>query len=81
MEKGFSYTLSVRSKNYGWERTFMASSLTENIENQRHVPFDINLRIVHAFPEIGKGYNALSTFSTLIYMPPDIVKSNYGLLN
>lgn len=42
-----------------WKESFMSSAFAGNTQNEKQVPYDINLRIVCAFREIGKGHKAM----------------------
>ena len=41
----------------------------------------VNLRMITAFREIGKGHEALNTFSACMNMPPPMSHSNYDAIN
>ena len=77
-KKGFCYALSLQCMDCHWQESFMSSPLADNVENVKQVPYDINLRIVYAFREIGKGYKAIST---LMNMPRAMAKTNYAFIN
>ena len=42
--------------------------------------YDINIRSVIAFQEIGKGYAALESFCYIMNMPPPVTRNNYDKL-
>lgn len=41
-------------------------------------PFDINIRAVMAFREIGRGREAMETFAAVMSMPPPIQNTSYN---
>ncbi len=41
----------------------------------------VNLRMITAFREIGKGHEALNTFSACMNVPPPMSHSNYDAIN
>ena len=43
--------------------------------------FDINFRIIMAFREFGKGYDAINTFTSLMNMPPPMAIRIYNSIN
>ena len=43
--------------------------------------FDLNIRMVFAFREIGKGCKAMSTFSSFMNLPLLMAKSTYSNIN
>ena len=66
--RGLSLLLMVKCKLCG----FACDTFTSRKAAEKHVagpkPFEVNLRAVLAIKEIGKGYEALSTFCTIMNM-------------
>ena len=44
-------------------------------------PFEVNVRSAIAFREIGKGYEAMHTFTTMMNMPPPLSYQSYNDIN
>ena len=44
-------------------------------------PFEVNLRVVMAFREIGRGREAMCTFTAIMNMPPPLTNHNYDRIN
>ena len=44
-------------------------------------PFEVNVRSVIAFREIGKGNEAMRTFTTIMNMPPPLSHQPYSDIN
>ena len=81
---GLCHQLSFQCKHCGWSEKFY-SSPTSNKTNpespaRRHM-FDVNIRSVVAFREIGKGHTALSTFSGLMNLSKPLAKTQYNKVN
>ena len=58
----------------GWIRTIYSSPRIKDDDKSR---FDINIRTIIAFREIGKGQSAIETFCSHMNMPPPITMMSY----
>ena len=76
-KKGFGYTFAFRCIDSDQEDNCFFSPFADNVRRSPgHQPDDVDLRMAFAFCEIGKGYPAMSTFATLMNMPPPLTKAN-----
>ena len=81
---GLSHKLSLQCRNCGNLDTFYSSPATCNVypdSKARRSMFDINLRSVLAFREIGKGHKAVSTFCGFMNISKPISKTQYDKAN
>ena len=51
--------------------------LSKNVKVSEHSRYDLNVRSIVAFREIGRGLAHMETFSRIMNMPPPLSKSNY----
>ena len=61
--------ISCRSLSCRWEKSFYTNNTVER-DGRGANPFDVNLRAIMAFREIGKGHKGLQTFCGYMNMPP-----------
>ena len=72
---GFAHHFIITCSNScGWDKSFCTSKLAA----RKGRTYDINLRAIMAFREIGKGYTDMETFSGYMNIPPPM--SNYNSL-
>ena len=84
LRAGLSHKLSLQCKICGILEIFHSSSATDNANPDsvaRRSMFDINLRSVVAFREIGKGHKAMSTFAGFMNLSKPISKTQYDKAN
>ena len=84
LRAGLSHKLSLQCKNCGVIETFHSSSTGKKVDpgsGARRTMFDVNLRSVLAFREIGKGHNAMNTFTGLMNLAKPISKTQYDKVN
>ena len=81
---GLAQKLSLQCRNCGIFGTFYSSPVTCNVYPDSKVGrsmFDINLRSVLAFREIGKGHRAMNTFSGFMNLSKPFSKTLYDKAN
>ena len=70
-KQGFSCKLTFECISCEWfDETFTSSAVEKSKESPGRAPFDVNVRMVYAFREIGKGHKAITKFATFMNMPP-----------
>ena len=69
--------ISCRSISCRWEKSFYTSDTVER-DGRGANPFDVNLRAIMAFREIGKGHKGLQTFCGYMNMPPPMANVTYN---
>ena len=60
-----------------WNRSFYSSRKADR-KGRGCKPFDVNLRAVIAFREVGKGHNGIETFCGYMNMPPPMQENAYN---
>ena len=75
--KGFAYLLKLRCKECLWEYDIYTSSKVCNSNKVGPKFIEMNLRMVLAFREIGRGLTALETFSQCMNMPSCIKQTSF----
>ena len=84
LRAGFSHKLSLQCQKCGILEMFHSSPVTDNANPNsiaRRSMFDINLRSVVAFREIGKGHKSMSTFAGFMNLSKPISKTQYDRAN
>ena len=80
--KVLSCCLVFNCKGCDWTKEWFTSP---PVKRKQGTPgpqaFDLNIRMVFAFREIGKGYKAMSTFSNFMNLPPPMAKNTYKSIN
>ena len=77
---GFSLSFSMIYKDFGFEHQFFSSPDIK--PNKRGInPQGINIRSVLAFREIGRGREAMVTFTTIMNIPTPMNKDNFDSIN
>ena len=69
--------ISCCSISCRWNRSFYTSDKVKR-DGRGADPFDINLRAIMAFREIGKGHSGLETFCGYMNMPPPMAETTYN---
>ena len=81
---GLAHKLLLQCRNCGIMDTFYSSPVTCNVypdSKARRPMFDVNLRSVLAFREIGKGHKAMNTFSGFMNLSKLLSKTQYDKAN
>ena len=78
---GFSIGITIQCSNCDFESTFYSSPYINQSSKPGSNPYEINLRAVMAFREIGRGNEAMSTFTTIMNMPAPLSNHSYDLTN
>ena len=68
-KSGLACNLVMSSNRCNWSSELYSSREIEQNNTPGRNPFDINIRTIMAFREIGKGYSALETFCGIMNMP------------
>lgn len=79
--KGFSLKLHIECEACAWSTSSFTSpqfKFGKEKDNRGQKSFEVNARTVIAFREIGKGHQAMKTFTTMMNMPPPFVNTTYN---
>ena len=76
-KKGFCQFLLLNCSNCAWSTDFQTSTKVKREGTPGPSSYDINLRSVFAFREIGKGFKAMEKFTAFMNMPLGLTKSSY----
>ena len=71
------FNIKCRSLACQWKRSFYSSRKADR-KGRGCKPFDVNLRAVIAFREMGKGHNGIETFCGYMNMPPSMQENAYN---
>eukprot|EP00794_Sanderia_malayensis_P011518 gene11518-12709_t len=77
---GFVHKLSLRCCKCNWIKRFFTSALVQKDHSEPstgRTRFDLNVRSVLAFREIGKGHDGMQTLATFMNLFPPVSKSSY----
>ena len=77
----FSIGIIVQCSNCDFENTFYSSPSINQSSKPGLNPYEINLRAVMAFREIGRGREAMATFTAIMNMPPPLTNHSYDITN
>ena len=81
-KKGLSCNLVLNCRKCKWSTDYYTSPCVEKkSDTPGPTSFDVNIRSVFAFREIGKGHKSMSNFSTYMNMPPPMSKTRYQSIN
>lgn len=81
-KQGFSYKLTMQCESCQWSEEAFTSPAAKKLKGSPgKPPFDVNLRMVYAFREIGQGYKSISKVATFMNMPPPMSKTSYHKIN
>ena len=69
--------ISCPSDSCLWNKSFYTSDKVKR-DGRGADPFDVNLRVIMAFREIGKGHSGLETFCGYMNMPPPMAETTYN---
>ena len=73
-KKGFAQKVIVNCKDCGWSYSTYLSKSLKTDESSR---YDVNVRSIIAFREIGRGLSHIETFNQIMNMPPPYTHSTY----
>ena len=80
---GLSPKLLLTCASCEWTSTFHSSELIQKQQNSgaKRRAFDVNMRSVIAFREIGKGHEAMKCFSGFMNLSPPVTRKQYNKVN
>ena len=85
---GFVHRLALRCTKCNWINRFFASNRVNKDESATAVAtargnsrFDLNVRSVLAFREIGRGHEGMQTLAMFMNLSPPVTRSNYDAIN
>ena len=80
---GFSVKLTLDCTLCDWSKSFNSSPefLPPNCSATKKKSFEVNARSVIAFREIGRGHEAMATFTTMMNMPKPLCKASFNKWN
>ena len=81
--KGFALKFCLKCRACVWFKPFYSSPefKYDQEETRGKKPLEVNVRSLVAFREIGRGYEAMNTFTTLLNMPQPMAKTTYNDIN
>ena len=79
--KGFSTYLKVHCSLCSWKDERYSSQLRPDPRKRGQKNFEVNVRMVVAFREIGKGHSSMLAFTQAMNMPPPIAVKSYNNIN
>lgn len=79
--KGLACCVYIHCEGCGWYQKFYSSHQFDRPNKNGPKPYDINVRSVVAFREIGKGYESIKKFCGLMNTPPPMSKSTFITIN
>ena len=74
---GFCYKIKIFCKLCHWSEDLLTSKVIEQ-GTPGQKPYEVNLRMLIAFREIGQGLGSMQTFCRCLNMPPPMSKSAYN---
>ena len=79
-KQGFAHFIRVKcsSDTCDWQGSFCTSKQLKSTKGRP--PFEVNIRTVLAFREIGKGYTAIKKYCGFMNMPKSINDSAYAAI-
>ena len=77
---GFSIEIVIICSNCDFENTFHSSSSINHSVSGLKL-FEVSLCPVIAFHEIGRGREAMCTFTAIMNIPPPLTNHNYDRIN
>ena len=73
---GFGYKIKICCKLCHWSVDLTSKVVEQGTPGQK--PYEVNLRMLIAFGEIGQGLGSMQTFCRCLNMPPAMSKSAYN---
>ena len=82
-KKGLSLEFYIEYNDYKWIYDFFSSpeSKCPGKDSRGQKSFEVNIRSVIAFREIGRGHKAMKTFSSMMNMPKPLAIASFNDLN
>ena len=74
-KQGLCHHFNIKCRK--WSKSFFTSKEVER-DGRGANPFDINIRAILAFREIGKGHAGIETFCGLMNMPPPMTEATFN---
>ena len=78
---GCSLCIEIKCRSCSWKKEFFTSPVVEQPNSPGKSGFEINLRFVMAFREIGKGHEAMKTFCQCLNLPCAMAYNSYQAIN
>eukprot|EP00112_Aurelia_sp_Birch-Aquarium-sp1_P009147 Seg2028.6 transcript_id=Seg2028.6/GoldUCD/mRNA.D3Y31 product="hypothetical protein" protein_id=Seg2028.6/GoldUCD/D3Y31 len=81
---GFVHRLALRCTKCNWVNRFFTSKLAKKDDSaptRCRSRFDLSVRSVLAFREIGRGYEGMQTLAIFMNISPPVTRSNYDAIN
>ena len=75
---GYCYSIRVYCGECGWSREWKTSDTIQKGHSSGQKFYEINVRMVAGFREIGQGLNSMETFSRCLNMPPPMSAAAYN---
>lgn len=79
--QGFSYLLFFKCHTCLFEDSVFSSELSQMRPVRGRPMHNVNVQTVLSFREMGKGYQSIQLFSTLMNMPPPLSRPAYNRIN
>ena len=78
-KQGLCHYFNIERRNIScrWSKCFSTSREVER-DGRGAKPFDINIRAIVAFREIGRGHASIETFCGYMNMPPPMMEATYN---
>eukprot|EP00112_Aurelia_sp_Birch-Aquarium-sp1_P005886 Seg1664.3 transcript_id=Seg1664.3/GoldUCD/mRNA.D3Y31 product="hypothetical protein" protein_id=Seg1664.3/GoldUCD/D3Y31 len=81
---GFVHRSALRCTKCNWVNRFFTSKLAKKDDSaptRGRSRFDLNVRSVLAFREIGRGYEGMQTLAIFMNLSPPVTRSKYDAIN
>ena len=76
-KKGLCNFFDIDCVSCPWTKKVSTSNLINKTMDCVKMPYDVNIRTVLSFREIGKGHKAIETFCRYMNMPPPMIVTTY----
>ena len=80
-KRGCSLCIELKCRSCFWKKDFFTSPSVEQPSSPGKSGFEINLRFVMAFREIGKGHEAMKNFCQCLNLPSPMAYNAYQAIN
>lgn len=75
---GYYYSIRVYCCECGWSKEWKTSDTIQKGNSPGQKSYEINLRMIAGFREIGQGLKSMETFSRCLNMPPPMSAAAYN---
>ena len=75
---GYCYSIRVYCCECGWSKEWKTSDTIQKGNSPGQKSYEINLRMIAGFREIGQGLKSMETFSRCLNMPPPMSAAAYN---